>query len=178
MTIEASFEMHYLGQTHEIFVPAVTHETRSDDPRARRVAIDGDGLSATVARFHEIHERLFTFSKPEEEVEILGVRVDVRGVRDKPQLPLQDDERADASAAFLRERPVYLEERGGFVDTPIYAGEAMRPGHRLKGPAVVQERDTTVVLYPGDVLTVLADLSYEIDIDLGDANSTSPEAQR
>jgi N-methylhydantoinase A len=174
--IEASFEMHYLGQTHEILVPAVTREAPSDDPRVRRVTIDRAAVEETVTRFHAVHERLFTFSKPEEEVEILGVRVDVRGVRDKPTPRTEETKRGDVSEALIGRRPVYLQEHGDYVETPIYAGELMRPGHRLEGPAIVQERDTTVVAYPGDVLTVLTDLSYEIDIDLGSAPSTAPEA--
>ena len=38
---------------------------------------------------------------------------------------------------------------GSFVETPIYDGARLGPGHRLEGPAIVEERFTTLVLYPG-----------------------------
>jgi N-methylhydantoinase A len=35
------------------------------------------------------------------------------------------------------------------VTSAVYDGEAMRPGNALAGPAIVETRDTTVVVHPG-----------------------------
>ena len=50
-------------------------------------------------------------------------------------------------AALRSRRPVWFESR--FVDTPVYDGDKLGFGHRLEGPAVIEERFTTIVLYPG-----------------------------
>jgi N-methylhydantoinase A len=47
-------------------------------------------------------------------------------------------------------RPVFFPERGGFVESPVYDRYRLGPGARLVGPAVVEERETTVILLPGD----------------------------
>jgi N-methylhydantoinase A len=45
-------------------------------------------------------------------------------------------------------RPVYFQESGGFVDTPVYDHYAMTPGQELAGPAIVEQRESTVVVGP------------------------------
>jgi N-methylhydantoinase A len=46
-------------------------------------------------------------------------------------------------------RPVYWAEAAALVDTPVYSGATLRPGHRLNGPAVVEYPHTTIALHPG-----------------------------
>lgn len=166
ISIEGYLEVHYLSQTHEILVPLTLTELESPDARVRRVTVDEDGVAKTLERFHEIHERLYTFSKPGEEVEIVGLRVDVRGERPTPEVSYLDEIDREAEAAIVGRRPVYMEETGAFEDTPVYAGALMQPGFAFTGPAVIQERDTTVVANVGDRVRILPDLSYEITVAL------------
>jgi N-methylhydantoinase A len=35
---------------------------------------------------------------------------------------------------------------GEFKETPVYAGELLRAGHRVRGPAIIEEQTTTVVI--------------------------------
>jgi N-methylhydantoinase A len=44
---------------------------------------------------------------------------------------------------------VYFEEARAFVPTPIYRRERLLAGHRLAGPAVVEQMDSTTVILPG-----------------------------
>ena len=46
--------------------------------------------------------------------------------------------------------------------TPVYDGEKLAVGNRLKGPAIVETSDTTVVVHPGRTLTVDALGNFEI----------------
>ena len=43
---------------------------------------------------------------------------------------------------------------GGFVDTPVYDRYALAPGARIDGPAIIEEREATTVIPPGDSVTV------------------------
>jgi N-methylhydantoinase A len=44
---------------------------------------------------------------------------------------------------------VWLAEARDFVDCPIYARDALRPGNRFAGPAIVEQMDTTTLVPPG-----------------------------
>jgi N-methylhydantoinase A len=64
--------------------------------------------------------------------------------------------------ALSHRRPVWFDDR--FVDTPVYAGERIGVGHRLEGPAIIEETFTTVVLYPGHRAELDADGNYFISV--------------
>jgi N-methylhydantoinase A len=74
-----------------------------------------------------------------------GPRTDARRVADA----LLTEPRPDAGGQALRgERLAYFPERGGFISTPVYNRYALRPGECLAGPALVEERESTVVVGP------------------------------
>jgi len=41
-----------------------------------------------------------------------------------------------------------LDEYQSFVDTPLYERRALASGQIIKGPAIVEQEDTTTVIYP------------------------------
>lgn len=57
--------------------------------------------------------------------------------------------------ALIGERAAYFPELDGFVPTPVYSRYQLRAGDRFSGPAIVEERESTVVVGP--------DASVEID---------------
>jgi N-methylhydantoinase A len=54
----------------------------------------------------------------------------------------------DAAAAIAGERDVWLAEAGRFVACPVYDRARLAPGHRLAGPAVIEQMDATTLLLP------------------------------
>jgi N-methylhydantoinase A len=56
--------------------------------------------------------------------------------------------------ALAGERPVHFDEAHGFAATPIYRRDRLRPGHRIAGPAVVEQMDATTVILPGQSAAV------------------------
>jgi N-methylhydantoinase A len=46
-------------------------------------------------------------------------------------------------------RPAYFPEASGFQDTPVYDRYSLPPGAEVLGPAIVEERESTVVIGPG-----------------------------
>jgi N-methylhydantoinase A len=75
----------------------------------------------------------------------------------------------DASAAIKARRKVCFPDGQGFAwrETPIYDGALLRPGHRIVGPAIIEEVDTTIAIQPGD--RVLLNEYQVYDIAIGDA---------
>ena len=66
------------------------------------------------------------------------------------ETPISRDEKQ-----FLKmKRDVYFEGKGGFLSTPIYDGDAMQVGALIYGPAIVEQRTTTIVVPPEAKLEV------------------------
>ena len=60
----------------------------------------------------------------------------------------------DPSHAMKCSRPVYDMVERGFVDTPIYRGEALQNSNRIIGPAIIEYETTTVAIHAGQVGTI------------------------
>ncbi|MEV5300965.1 hydantoinase/oxoprolinase family protein [Amycolatopsis methanolica] len=140
--VERFAEMRYAGQNHEL--PVAVPEG----------GITADTVAQLTKRFAAEHERMYGYSSAEDEVQVVTFRLRAIGEVARAELhraPLGD---ADASAAIRATREVYLPESGGFTECPVYDRRLLEPGHRVDGPAVVEQMDTTTLLLPGDVAVV------------------------
>jgi N-methylhydantoinase A len=131
-------DMRYGEQVFEITVPLEDMDWSTADP-----------LPQIVERFHHRHEALYTYSMPDQESVLVNARVTVSGVLD--ELPQEPSLPAASPAAPRGERRIYLEE---WVAAPVYAFDALAPGQRIDGPAIVESAMTTVLLRPGDAAEV------------------------
>lgn len=133
MVLERSVSMRYAGQWRSLTVP---------------VASGPDALGAAVERFHEEHEREYSFRRDATGVEIYQLLLRATGTTPKPRFP-----RADASECGPPEpkthRTTYFDETGGRVPTPVYEREQLRAGTAMNGPAVIEQLDSTTVIPPG-----------------------------
>jgi N-methylhydantoinase A len=143
----------YPGQTFDMAVPAGT------DARGRMGA---DELRATIAAFHDLHEETHTYAARDEEPIVRAVRVQAVGRTPKPPARMLPPAREPLSAALRSRRPAFF--AGRFVDTPVYDGDRVGRGHRIEGPAIVEERFTTIVLQPGHVAEVDAHGNYVVQL--------------
>ena len=125
-------ELRYVGQFHEVEVDVPSGSLTESD------------LEQVVENFHKRHEELYTFNMRWKGVEFLNFRV--RATAPKAPFSLSDisDGSPDPSDALKRERPCWFD--GAEVDTPIYDGEKLTAGNRIEGPAIIEERTTTVVI--------------------------------
>ena len=140
ITVARVAELRYAGQGHEIAVPLP----------------DGLLADASVAglqvAFEDVYRSLFERIPSGNPVEALSWRVTVAGPR--PGLPLDRlasaiDAAPDPAAAIKGERPIYLPEEQALVPVPVYDRYRLAPGGAFSGPAVVEERESTVILGPG-----------------------------
>ncbi len=140
----------YPGQTFDIAVPVASRGGRLG-PRE---------LTATVERFHALHERLHTYAAREEEPIVRSLRLTAVGVTQKPAIPTVA--RASGRAPLKAHRKAWF--GGRFVATPIYDGPRMRAGHRVQGPAIIEEPFTTIVLHPHQEAVLDAHGTYRIQL--------------
>jgi N-methylhydantoinase A len=73
----------------------------------------------------------------------------------KPKLPSFTLGKESPGEAMKGKRPVFWRQYNDFKDTDIYDADLLRPGNIILGPAIIEARDTTVVLPP--------EMKYSID---------------
>lgn len=87
-------------------------------------------------------------------VRLLRLGLEAVGVIDRPALPVTEPGGPDPAPAEDPPRDVHWPEAGRRLPTRVYDGLRLRPGHRLRGPAVVELPGTTIALPPGDQATI------------------------
>jgi N-methylhydantoinase A/oxoprolinase/acetone carboxylase beta subunit len=90
---------------------------------------------------------------PEAGIDIHNFVLRGRVAQPKPTLPEFEPGPADASEARTGSRRAFWGDLG-WVDTPVYGQDALRAGHVIAGPAIVEAEDTTVVVDPGWSFTI------------------------
>lgn len=125
-------DMRYVGQFHEVEVNLASGN------------LTGQHIEEAVTQFHKRHEELYAFSMSFRAVEFLTFRV--KASARKPPFKLEEIPGGEKSpeAALKRHRSCTFDGRS--FDTPVYNGEKIRARNLIQGPAVIEERMTTVVI--------------------------------
>jgi N-methylhydantoinase A len=143
-------EMRYAGQGAEIRVPVPP----------------GGERGALAEAFAEAYRRLYARPGPDVPVEVLSWRLVSSGP--PPRVALRLPEEAVGGEARKGVRKAYFPgpsgTSGGYVDTPVYDRYALAPGCAIEGPALVEERESTLVVPPGAVCAVAPDSSLIVDL--------------
>jgi N-methylhydantoinase A len=133
-------DMRLAGQAHEITVDlGVFRPTAGAEEHLR-------------SAFDRTYSSLFGRQPPDVEAEIVSWRVRVAGPR--PAFPIRAARGGDQSTTGAADpikggRAAYFPEAGGFVETPVYDRYLLRSGTSLSGPAIIEERESTLVVGPG-----------------------------
>jgi N-methylhydantoinase A len=97
-------------------------------------------------RFDEIYERLYGRTYPDSEIEFINFKVRASLPEKLLRLPRRDAGEADPARAVKGRRPAYSPEAGDFIPFTVYDRYRLLPGARFRGPAIVEERESTVVV--------------------------------
>ena len=135
-------DMRYVGQEHAV------HVSFSEELPA------GRELDTIKQLFDQAHQRRYGFNAPAERAEIVSLHVSAFRTLPKPTIDRIAAADPDQPPRPIETRPVYFTETAGMVPTPVFARADLLSGHRLQGPALVEEHASTTVLFPGDTLQV------------------------
>jgi N-methylhydantoinase A len=117
--------------------------------------LDMPAIEAAAAAFEKRYAEMYGKDAGFREAGIQAITFRVRGVGALPFSPeLPSVPEASGPAEPMSTRPVCLDARLGYVDTPIYDYRELRSGHVLTGPAIVEVPTTTVVVPAGTTGTV------------------------
>jgi N-methylhydantoinase A len=146
--IERFARLRYVGQEHTLEV------SLGEGP------IDDALLERLRDRFDAASEETYAFRLPTA-VELVEARVSVSAARGEAV----EWKTVAAPAPELRPREVDLDEHGGVRQVSVVERRSLQTGDRLDGPCIVEEPATTVLILPGQSVTVdeLSNLVIEED---------------
>jgi len=132
--------LRYENQEHGVEVPLPAS------------AIDATAVEEIAETFHGSYEREYTY-RLEAPVEFVGAHVvAIAEVGKLAPTPLPTTGRRLGEALKGRRAVDYATE--GVHEADVYAGELLEPGMSFDGPAIVETKGSTVVVHPGNELTV------------------------
>jgi N-methylhydantoinase A len=137
MSFRRKLEMRYMGQSFELTLPAPP-------------LIDEASLLQAQEAFHTLHEQTYGYAAREMEIELVTARLEAIAPLSAPTLPDHPlGPGQPAAEALVDTRPVFFEDVGTFQPTPIYQRERLLPGNVVRGPAIIEQYDTTTLLPTG-----------------------------
>jgi N-methylhydantoinase A len=133
--VARSADLRYVGQSYELEVPLP-------------LALGPASVAQAVTDFHALHRQVYGHSRPTYAVEFVNIRTVHSAALPPPHLASGVTSGSLASAQ-QGSRPAYFDEYQAYYDTPVYARRCLPIETRLHGPAIIEQPDTTTVVYPG-----------------------------
>jgi N-methylhydantoinase A len=140
--LSRTIDMRYKGQNYELSVPVPS-------------GLRGQALLAGLRQgFEQAHQQMYGYTAPDEPIQAVTFRIEAIGVVPQAEIRLQPPASHPVEEALSGHRDVWLVEAGGFVSCPVYDRERLGPGHRIAGPAVIEQMDATTLMLPGQSAVV------------------------
>ena len=131
-----SADGRYVGQAYTLQIPL-------DGP------ISHESLGGFGEAFHATHQRVYGHADRDAEIELVNARVVQSWAF--PRLQFQPATHPHRNGSPTSRR-AYFDELGGYIAVPVFARGAMEPGVSLSGPAIIEQPDSTLIVYPGHVV--------------------------
>ena len=132
VSVEVAADLRHRGQGDSLTVPLGASLTR----RAAQQVEEA---------FDAAYNGLYGRRPPGVQLEVLGWRVRVRG----PEPPVLLSGGPASGRAGKGRRPIWSAEKSGFVEARVVDRYRLRPGEVVRGPAVIEERESTAIVGAG-----------------------------
>lgn len=130
--IDRYAEMRYRGQSFQLQVKVGAND------------LSGGSLKGLVDAFHDEHQRLYTHSDREAEVELLQIRVRISGSLAAPGI--EQGSRIGQAAVAKGSRPIQI--GGHSLEAAVYDRSVLTEEATIAGPAIIEQTDTTILIPP------------------------------
>jgi len=129
---EATLDMRYAGQAFDLTVAL---------PEGQLAVFD---IAVITELFHLEHEKIYGFRDPDSGVDATTVRLRIIGTI--PPIALPEVEAAAGEGAPVAERRVFVAD--AFHVARVHSRADLRLGQEIRGPALIEQEDTTVWILP------------------------------
>jgi N-methylhydantoinase A len=140
--LSQQLDLRYLHQGYHLTV---------DAPDGK---VEEQHKSRIKAAFDTLHRRTYGTSAPEEEAELVTLRLLAEIPVPHLRLPKLSLAAVRAADALTGRRQLYDFSRGAFIDAGVYDRSRLTAGERIMGPAIVEQYDSTTVMLAGQTLIV------------------------
>jgi len=151
ISLELTADCRYEGQGYELNLTVGTSRTP-------------DNIETIRQRFHDAHEAEFGHSFPENPVEVVNERVTGYGELPSSEQVSFPEATTPIGDHVLAEETVHFRdgEESAAFDTPFFSRTDLRAGHAIDGPAIIGEKDSTIVVPPDFTAAVLTHGDLEL----------------
>ncbi|HVB80441.1 MAG TPA: hydantoinase/oxoprolinase family protein [Candidatus Binataceae bacterium] len=151
--IKRTAQMRYVGQSYEVLTPIPD-----------RI---GPALDEVRANFHRAHQREYGVASEEFEPAFVSLGVTALGVvaghgTGDTQAVSAGARKGDTGNAIKGEREVIFD--GKAIRTALYDAAALRPGHKIEGPAIIEHEHSCTTLAPASSAMVDAEGNLSITV--------------
>lgn len=143
ISINIGYDLRYFGQQWTVAL-----DIQSMDPAEIRKAFEIE------------YERRYGYAQPHGQIEVVNLRLSSTGVL--PKFSRVEPPVTMEAAIPISTRPVWVNPEVGTIDVDVYDGKLLHIGHKIVGPAIVEEETTTILLNQGDQLQMKSADGYLI----------------
>ena len=141
-TLETLADVRYLGQSHEVTVPYTP----------------GEGWAVLGDRFHAAHRERNGFARPTDPIEVVTIRATVTGT---PAI------KAETAFSWSPHGEARIGTRLAFTTTgpaeaTVWRRAGLTIGTKIAGPAIIEEREATTWIGPGEQAMVSPSGALEV----------------
>jgi N-methylhydantoinase A len=134
-----SLDLRYYGQEHTLNTPVSSIPLKAKD------------IEKVKQKFDQLHHKQFTFSL-KDPVEAVNIRLTAYGRVKKPVIkPMKNVKSSLANATKGKRKVVLL---NGKFDAKVFERALLPVGAKIRGPVIIEEKTSTTLVGPGDLLTV------------------------
>ena len=147
-------DLRYRGQEHTIPVPL----GGADDLAA-------GGSDALRQTFDRLHDRRYGHAAPDESIQIVNLRLILRATGADTSFDWMSEPYRPVDAQPDQTRDVIFDDPASPLASRVVWRPGLAPGAVVKGPAVIEEPNSTTLIFPGDVATVTEHGHLDIAIE-------------
>jgi N-methylhydantoinase A len=143
IVLTRSLDMRFVGQSFELNIPCSS------------LCFDKQMIEEINGKFMSEHRKIYGHAAEGEPIEIVNLRVSATGIVPPPRIAKVPRRTSGSSSdAIKTRRPITFREIDEKVLCSVYDRAGLCAGDEIKGPAVIEQSDSTTVLYRGQILTV------------------------
>lgn len=139
-------ELRYMGQEHNLIIPV------------EKTDLLAPKLNTLRNRFDDYYERAYSHSLKDHELEFVGLRLSASLASSKPTVKKLDTATTSIEDAITRHQEVFIDANNQAkkeaMSYPVYDRTKLQAGHTIKGPAIIEEWNSTVILLASQKLKV------------------------